>query len=421
MSNKKSLAALCGKAMLIGLCSFFMTGCTTETGKIPSKSDVLKEVSEVAPTEQYELDHVDKRNTTPREAEYFFQSKERDLEFTALSTLQQISGYFGTWPFYNKRVYVNYVECVHMLYYDETMQILNSSSYYSPDKNKVDWSSYAARNMRFDIDHYSDVESVAKTLAAISDLYSAELQYNTEEWVKEYPLINVHVKWFTHDEELSKTYKYGETVKAFDITGLDDYDYFLRQLQIGYAKLMRDELIPYDEDMPQSVMDELHADKLDYIYVNDRLMEDGMANSTIDGHYNDGRDVFTASYSYDYDCYLIRIDVGSVEEKCNPHPFPAYIKAAGGSGGDVFKSSKQSWTIGNDSFELESTWDKKKGIISDVVVKKNGKLLDVRPLTGNSFAGATYNVAYTVDDIAQLFDLDYEIDEEQGAIYFRSK
>jgi len=102
------------------LSSGAMCACTDANGAIPSDKEVFRKVSSVCTNEEYELvSRVDISDSTPPACvEYTFVTKGRGLEFTAHSTLQNIS-WEGPSAWYSKVVYCNYAESVQSLYEDD--------------------------------------------------------------------------------------------------------------------------------------------------------------------------------------------------------------------------------------------------------------------------------------------------------------
>lgn len=390
-------------------------GCSSIDGDIPKKKEVLRAVKQEVPSEKFTLEQVDKRNTRPKEAEYFFKTKERGIEFQALSTLTERNS-FGSLVYYAPVITVNYAASVHNLYREEAIKIMVASPYYNSLYEDFTWEQNSDKTCRFDIDSYEDIEGVAETIVQLSQLYRAEENYNDKDWMRKYPLLTATVKYCPDRED-----KHPLGITLFKITGYEDFATVKHEIELQYAIKMQKEEIPYDEAVPQHVKDLIHKDMISNIYVNGRKMEDDMANSKIEGHYNNGKNIFAAYYNYDMNAYTFKLDVGINEEKCNPHPLQAYVQAVDGTGGDQFGNKSFSWTIGEDKFTLKTTADKDTKRIQSVEVKKNGESLPVTPCLDTDTVGYTYLAVFTIDDIAAMFNLSYEIDEENDTIFFKSK
>lgn len=209
------------------LCGCSMVG---RFGRIPSKRAVEKKVKEFCPTEELEWTGQDKESGFPRKVTYHISSKERDLSFDAVSTLNNWTMFHEEdTPFYTRQVEVGYVEAVHDYYWDDFCGVLGSLT---------------GHNSVFFNDE-SEFPAIAKYIVAASDVYAAEKQYNTEEWMKENPIGDVALVWAQYPED-PQSGKRQRTIKI-DIDGCLTYDEVLERITDAYNEKVRDGSIPDNE------------------------------------------------------------------------------------------------------------------------------------------------------------------------------
>lgn len=159
-----------------------MCACTDANGAIPSDREVFEKVSSICTNEEYELvSRVDISDATPPACvKYTFVTKERGLEFTAHSTLQNIA-WEGPSAWYSKVVHCNYAKAVQSLYEDDVRSEIEKCPLYSPERNA------------YYISSFSQVETIAESLAAAQEIYRQELQYNSVDFLRENFLFWVNI------------------------------------------------------------------------------------------------------------------------------------------------------------------------------------------------------------------------------------
>ena len=225
-------------------------------GFIPSKREVENEVAQTVENEEYELDRVEKIRTRPRKKVYHYKSKERDMEFTATSALIPQYTFFFQFKYYERYVYTDYVQSVRSFYYDDTLDILTSSPYFDDSMSITD--RYLSANKYYlKIKNYAELQDAAQTVYEVSQLYSNEQQYNSESWVTKNPLIELSVIWDSQNEE--KTYR-DIILYSFHITGMEEEDSILHELEIKYAEWIKEGRIPEDEMVPDSIMKQVYEE-----------------------------------------------------------------------------------------------------------------------------------------------------------------
>ncbi|MGN0389285.1 MAG: hypothetical protein ACI4L2_00620 [Wujia sp.] len=136
------------------------------------------------------------------------------------------------------------------------MDILTSSPYFDDSMSITD--RYLSANEYYlKIKNYAELQDVAQTVYEVSQLYSNEQQYNSESWVTENPLIELSVIWDSQNEE--KTYR-DIILYSFHITGMEEEDSILHELEIKYAEWIKEGRIPEDEMVPDSIMKQVYEE-----------------------------------------------------------------------------------------------------------------------------------------------------------------
>ena len=158
-----------------------LTGCSSILGKIPTREEVLEDISyEIG--EDCELVDVETVKGLPRKQIYYFESLERDLKFTVTSTLENVyfeSGYMKF--FYAKKIKSGYIEAIFNYYKDDIIDKLSEIKNYEKDNEVIVLESE---------DDYADV--VDKIYEA-DQIYSAERQYHDQDWMDSNPIMSIYL------------------------------------------------------------------------------------------------------------------------------------------------------------------------------------------------------------------------------------
>ena len=158
-----------------------LTGCSSILGKIPTREEVLENISyEIG--EDCELVDVETVKGLPRKQIYYFESLERDLKFTVTSTLENVyfeSGYMNF--FYNKSIESGYTEAVLNYYKDDVIDKLSEIKNYEKDNEVIVLESE---------DDYADV---ADKIYEADQIYSAERQYHDQDWMDSNPVMSIYL------------------------------------------------------------------------------------------------------------------------------------------------------------------------------------------------------------------------------------
>lgn len=176
---KQMLAAILFAVLMSGA----MCACYDANADIPSDREVLREVSNICESEEYELvSRVDISDGTPPACvEYTFVTKDRGLEFKARSTLRRFWCESAS-AWYTKVVTCDYEEVVQSLYINDVRdEIVKCPLYYPNDKS-------------YYISSFAQIETVAESLAAAQEIYRQELQYNSAEFLRENHLFHVYLR-----------------------------------------------------------------------------------------------------------------------------------------------------------------------------------------------------------------------------------
>ena len=158
-----------------------LTGCSLILGKIPTREEVLEDISyEIG--EDCELVDVETVKGLPRKQIYYFESLERDLKFTVTSTLENVyfeSGYMNF--FYTKKIKSGYREAVLNYYKDDVIDKLSEIKNYEKDNEVIVLESE---------DDYADV---ADKIYEADQIYSAERQYHGQDWMDSNPVMSIYL------------------------------------------------------------------------------------------------------------------------------------------------------------------------------------------------------------------------------------
>lgn len=195
------------KHCLMLACLLLLTACGKIDDDIPGKSEVLAFTENIVPQERYKFDHVEHvSGAMPKEDIYYFESKDRDLEFTVVSTLKPV-GIDATIAGYDPCIYSEYAKCVHELYLDDIEDVLDELDHDSRGRYRY----YS----------YAELEDIVDIIIEADEIYSAESKYNDEDWMEENPVDKVSIYLISYDEDGDEDFLGAQYVK---LTGNLDYD-----------------------------------------------------------------------------------------------------------------------------------------------------------------------------------------------------
>lgn len=398
---RKYIRRLVPAAMVIAT-MLALSGCTDIDGDLASERDVLNEVKEVVPSEGYELVSVDHdTEARPKVDTYHFQSKKRDLKFDAVSTLAAF-GIDGGVIGYNEHIYVEYPEAVREQYRDSIEQVL--APYPVNQYGKHQYNSFL------------DLNGVADALMECDSIYREELKYNKADWLKANPFGSVMFAYPYYDENGDKKELYTFSVSIDGTLSRDDlydqitYDHVRNCVKQGVA----DPYIPADQ------YSRVHQDRLSIQigYVN--VSEKGPEVAHEKGLYNNIDSAYECAYYYDWDKYVMPLNLGLTDEQYAPQLVEMYCEALGYPYSIEYEKGRVSWSTGSDDWEIRAD-DNRHNEITKFDVYRNGTRVAipcVRTDDNNSPGGAMYCVYVAVDDFADMFGVTYDIDENAGFIVF---
>lgn len=399
-------------SLTIALCiaCLGITACTDIDGKLMKESDVLKEVKEQVPSERFKYIKVEHHDDlSPKEDIYYFESKDRDMSFQALSTLAPI-GIDASVIGYRQYLDVGYDDGVHSLYLDQIDSILNQIT--KDEKDNYCFTSY------------TELEKVIQIVAKADAVYSAEKKYNTEKWMEEHPVKNVRLYYrYKNEEGEDKSF----SMLGINLTGLESYEKMHDLYTYQYVKRMMAEGFE-DPTIPEEAYTMIHPDKLPDIYINQynisetAYIDAKSKNLTNNSRDKNGNDHYAAYYYYHWDTYVVPLNVGLTDENYAPKLVEEYFKVLGIDYEIKYGKGDVRWNYNGDKWLIEAKMDKNHDNTS-CEFYKNGKRQDINYLTHNdvmSPVNATYLIGISVQDFADMFGLEYDINEAEGTLKFYS-
>lgn len=380
---------------------FTLTACTNIDGDLASKAKVSKQVAAEVVNEEYEfvsVEHYD--DERPKRDVYTYRSKERDMTFEVLSTLREIN-IDGSVLGYSRYIHVGYVEAVQNQYADQMEEILGGF-----EKNKFGDLLYES---------FDDLVDVAKTYEKLSDVYKAELAYNTAEWMDEHPLCKLS---FSH--ERSDYEGFYLSVFGYGINGHLTYDYIYGYITYKHAEAVKSGEI-VDETMPEEQLQRLHSVELRRVCYNyDNLAEIACEKAFKDRLKNNMDSAYYSLYYYPWDTYVIILDCGLTDEDYAPKCMETYGDAFGFDCEVLSKKGQINWRYEGSDYQLTAK-DDDRNYITEFKITKDGVDLNMPYITCRSEispVGASYVVGIPVERFAELFHKDYVIDEDNSTVMF---
>lgn len=401
---KRILCLLLTLLLCVSLCS-----CLGADAEIYGRREVLEYVNGIC-KEEYDEIGRELIEETPDNMEYRFRTRGRGLEFTANSYLSPIWIDATKTSFYTRAISCSYVSAVHNLYLDEVLEILRTHDAYE--------SSYGWLHLL----SFSDIEDAVDVLIQADEVYSRELAYNAPEFLREYPVAQVHVVWYPSQDDADARENWTNITDVM-LTGQYSWEELYDILADQYAQRCTDGQIENRGDVPRRYLQDKHVSRLETIELDGTEM---LYDSTDNPYSQYGliTDWYKfAWYSEEQQLYMLVIDIGYLSDSTSvPLIIREYVRALGGtytakSAGDVCRSE---WTIGDTTWEMRSVYDQ---TVQDVQVKRNGETisLDYQTVAEERNVSATFCVGITAEDLCKLFDLRYTVDESAGKICFFSE
>ena len=388
------------------LSSLLLASCATIDSDVYGEEDVLDYVRSVCTDEEFELVSSEQVEDRPKNVEYTFRSRERDLTFTANSYLDNVTIDGSSTIFYSKEISCTYVSEVHELYRDRAVRILEELPTYDDG-----WVGLLS---------FDDLDQVAEVMARAEEVYREELDYNGEDFLRGHPLLNVHLAWYPSQEDLEAHQSWINTAD-FGIIGLRSREELYQRLADKYAQMCVDSQLDELASIPEEYTQDKHVSRLDYIYLDGTKMTYNSQEDSVN-QWSLITDRFCYCwYSQETGSYMLPCDIGYVTDSASvPLIVREYVSALGGSYSLEPEEGLSTWQIGDNTWQMESQFSDNE--ITEFQVTKNGEPLDLPFVTADedTEVGARFCVGLKVEDFASLFDLDYRIDENTKRINFYS-
>ena len=218
------------------LSSLLLASCATIDSDVYGEEDVVDYVRSVCTDEEFELVSSEQVEDRPKNVEYTFRSRERDLTFTANSYLDNVTIDGSSTIFYSKEISCTYVSEVHELYRDRAVRILEELPTYDDG-----WVGLLS---------FDDLDQVAEVMARAEEVYREELDYNGEDFLRGHPLLNVHLAWYPSQEDLEAHQSWINTAD-FGIIGLRSREELYQRLADKYAQMCVDSQLDELASIPE--------------------------------------------------------------------------------------------------------------------------------------------------------------------------
>lgn len=203
---KRKLSVLLILAMTLSLC-----GCT----RYPTKCALKKEANVIMAGEDCSQIDYDKQSGG---IVVTYKSNERDLEFHVYGertkNIWELTTADGFDVLTDPSISSDYVQQVHDIYIDDVTSILEDYTYEQTiDKYRC--------NYKIAFDDPADVPELVELLVRANDIYSEELDYHSEDWVKENYLALVVINYCS--DNVSDSYHYA-FIYIDGVSTAEDYE-----------------------------------------------------------------------------------------------------------------------------------------------------------------------------------------------------
>lgn len=389
--------------MVMVILCLSMTACTDVDGDLMTEKEVLEKVAAQVQGEKYELISVAHfTEELPKRDVYTFKSKDRDMTFTATSTLGSV-GIDASTIGYEQRVYVGYAEGVQTVYEEQMENLLGEL----PRNGKG----------HYLYESFADLSALTERIMEVEELYREELKYNTADWMIKNPLTRIGVAYSFVDPDGEER---DVLVYTVPINGAHEAKELYDLIAYNHVEKVKQGLI-VDNTTPQEQLDRFHEEKLPNVFVGDvNVADEAFAAAKGQNLINNSREMYSCYYYYPWDSYVMMLNVGLVEEDYAPKLVESYAEALHYSCFVDYGKGEIEWYNGPETVTLHAKKDAD-GRISFFTAYKGGEALNVPYITSKSeqtVVRGTYLVGISVDDFAKLFDVTYTIDEESGEIRF---
>lgn len=391
--------------LLLIICAVSMVGCGQKKGKLFKKKYVLKRVAENVPDEKYKFSRIEKVKDAEVSTEiYYFESKERDFEFTAVNTRQPIMYESGL---YGKSLRVQYADDVHNLYTDDIESAIRKAD-------------YDFTHNRFVIRSFGELAAIAKVISEADDYYKEELQYNSKEWMMENPAYSCKIYLKQQNEE-GKESSY--SVGGVNIDGSWDYDKLYDYLCFKYASCVKKGDFA-DDSVPEKVMQKAHVPVLRNVYINSvNVSETAYENAKANHLINNTESCYYSTYCYALNDYIIQLDAAMLKDDYAPKHMEEILSLLTFDYEIEYGKGKITWEYNDAKWMIEGK-NKKNGDLNSFKIYKDGKDLNIPFVVYGDWTASltgTYIAGIRATDFAEIFNLDMEVDEENECIKFTER
>lgn len=388
-----------------------LTGCGIRVfgDKVPSRSEVMKYVEELCPNEDVEYTVSTGRGGyyNKEQVVYHYTSNERDLEFDVVATVERDGYEIYFWKpvilqNYNRVIFNYYRKGIEDVFvkYDDVFDIkkhVERSEYFSTDPRKD-----AYNILKLQVDSYDDLLQAVEVCNELNIVYSEEAKYNSQDWRNENPLFTVSVIC----TNITGNYN---LLHNIIINGEADHDAVYDELTEFYIQNVYDGRL---EDDTEFDMSGRHKGQLQ-VTVNGKSVDrdDINGGTSVDAWKTED---FVAKYDYGTGSYYLPLNL-----KINKNRAPMLLQYYTGCAVGKIKAYDKDTTkfsIGPDDYEIELNLGKIDGheVIEDFTFRRDGNRITVRTLE------KSYEWEYIfwvhVDDMAEIFDFEYVIDEDNETI-----
>ena len=388
--------------LILTVAASTLAGCGAQ-GKLYGKSKVLEYMKNEVPREEFTFDRVEKADSDVSTEYYYFRSTERDLEFTAKNTRTSI---FPDSAVYGRKIIPQYVEAVHDLYRDEALAIIGGSGL------DIDGD-------RIFIEEYEDLIGLTECILAADDVFKSELNYNSEEWLSENPLVKFSLCKMVEKEDADAVrVNFG----SIAVNGSWDKEKLLDYVSFCYASAIKEGRIE-DLSLPEKYKDAAHISTLHNIYINGVNISETAHSTAKKKHLNNNSDsMYYSGYSYQLGDYVIPLNVGLTDDEYAPQIMEEIFGLLNADYDIKYGRGVVLWEADGEKWEINAS--EKDNEIQSFSIKKNGTVEDIPYIISGEWTSpisATYLVGIRATDFADIFDLKMQVDELGDCISFEKK
>lgn len=343
MKKKKKEKLFIPAAVLAAV--FLFTGCLGEDGEVYGQEKVLEYVNSIC-KEPCRLEGKKLVEENPDNMEYYFRTQNRDLSFQANSFLSPVTIDLSAPLYYTRGLSCSYVQEVHNLYREELEAVLQADQQYLEEYGWI----YL---MSFD-----DIDRTVDTILAADQVYRQELEYNSEDFLKENPLTSIHLVWQRSQQE-AKDHETWVNMTDVGITGQNQKEELTKRLGDLYAQLCVDGKIENAQDVPEEYLADKHVSLLSVIELNGEEMLYDEEDNPCGVYRLNTEDYKYCWYNKELKSYMLVMDTGLLDDSMSyPMINREYVKALGGSYRAAVRDDAyiSAWSIDGDTWTMKTEY-----------------------------------------------------------------